>query len=68
MSTLPPDEALILVAESGENSIVVVPGANELCPPDRLERSRSYWPVLEVPLDTVESIRRSSSGWGDDRV
>jgi ribokinase len=47
--------ALILVAESGENSIVVVPGANELCPVGTARAGEVVLAQLEVPLNTVES-------------
>jgi ribokinase len=52
--------AMIVVAETGENSIVVVPGANALLTPEDLDASldmlRSASAVLaqlEVPLETV---------------
>lgn len=56
----PSGVAVIVVAQSGENSIVVVPGANALLTPrdldDQLELIRSAGMVLtqlETPLETV---------------
>lgn len=52
--------ALIFVAESGQNSIVVVPGANSQYPPadlradeHRLANSQFVLLQLEIPLETV---------------
>ena len=55
--------ALITTSPQGENSIVVVPGANELLVPALLEKSASLLEragmlltQLEIPLDTVEYL------------
>jgi ribokinase len=57
--------ALIAVDRSGENQIVIVPGANGAFTPAELERSRAAVTAagvlllqLEVPLDTVEAAAR----------
>lgn len=60
--------ALILVADSGENSIVVVPGANELCPEGAARAGEVVLAQLEVPLDTVESTFRSAREVGATTV
>jgi ribokinase len=55
--------AVIVVAESGENSIVVIPGANALLTPNDLDRNieiiRSAGMVLaqlEIPIETVQRL------------
>ena len=60
--------ALILVADSGENSIVVVPGANELCPAGAARAGEVVLAQLEVPLNTVESTFRSAREVGATTV
>ena len=60
--------ALILVADSGENSIVVVPGANELCPAGAARAGEVVLAQLEVPLNTVESTFRSAREIGATTV
>jgi ribokinase len=60
--------ALILVSDSGENSIVVVPGANELCPEGAARAGEVVLAQLEVPLDTVESTFRSAREVGATTV
>lgn len=60
--------ALILVAESGENSIVVVPGANELCPVGTARAGEVVLAQLEVPLNTVESTFRTAREVGATTV
>jgi ribokinase len=57
--------ALIAVDRSGENQIVIVPGANGTFTPAELEKSRAAVTAagvlllqLEVPLDTVEAAAR----------
>ena len=57
--------AVIIVLPSGENSIVVTPGANAMMSPQDVERSigiiRSAGMVLtqlEIPVDTVECLAR----------
>jgi len=49
----PTGRALIVVASTGENSIVVVPGANALCPPSPVEPGDIVVAQLEVPLEVV---------------
>ncbi len=60
--------ALIIVADSGENSIVVVPGANELCPAGAARAGDVVLAQLEVPLNTVESTFRSAREVGATTV
>ena len=60
--------ALIIVADSGENSIVVGPGANELCPAGAARAGEVVLAQLEVPLDTVESTFRSAREVGATTV
>jgi len=55
--------ALIVIASSGQNSIVVVPGANGLLSPAQLERQASLLGTagillaqLEIPLESVEFL------------
>ncbi len=47
--------ALIVVDEAGENSIVVIPGANALVGPRSLANARVVLAQLEVPIATVEA-------------
>ncbi|MCU0226251.1 MAG: ribokinase [Bryobacterales bacterium] len=56
----PTGSALIWVTDSGQNSIVVIPGANALLSPDDIRAQEAlYWKTrvallqLETPLDTV---------------
>jgi len=50
----PTGRAMIIVDDTGENSIVVVPGANAtVVPPTPLPRARVVLAQLEVPLRTV---------------
>jgi ribokinase len=60
--------ALIIVADSGENSIVVVPGANELCPAGAARAGEVVLAQLEVPLNTVESTFRRAREVGATTV
>ncbi len=56
--------ALVVVAESGENQIVAVPGANAHLRPQHVQVA-GYDGVLcqlEVPLDTVEEAARQATG------
>jgi ribokinase len=54
VSSTPTGRALIVVDGNGENSIVVVPGANhEVSLPDSLPDARVMLCQLEVPLDQV---------------
>ena len=68
---VPSGVALILVDESGENSIAVAPGANsELRPEDvgplatALEPGDVLLLQLEIPLGTVEAAARAAVGRG----
>ncbi|NMB46553.1 MAG: ribokinase [Firmicutes bacterium] len=61
----PTGVAIILVDNTGENSIVVVPGANNHVLPEDLETARNTLETakvvlvqLEIPLDTVEAVVR----------
>lgn len=54
LGSLPTGRAIIFVDDSGENVIVVVPGANaEVSPPQRLDGVRVVLAQLEIPLTTV---------------
>jgi ribokinase len=59
----PSGVALITTGRTGENSIVVVPGANACCTPSALERAASlldragfFLVQLEIPLETIEYL------------
>jgi ribokinase len=52
----PTGRALINVEESGENSIVVVPGANAMLQPNRLPDAGVVLTQLEIPLATVMGV------------
>lgn len=54
IASTPTGRALIGVADSGENSIIVVPGANASVTVDRLPAARVVLAQLEVPLATIE--------------
>ena len=63
--------AIIEVSDSGENSIVVVPGANALLAPDDVERALDGMPEarlvllqLEIPLETVIATARAARSRG----
>jgi ribokinase len=59
---LPTGRALITVDERGENSIVVVPGANQSCRFDDLPPATALLAQLEVPLATVlDAFRRAKA-------
>jgi ribokinase len=66
----PTGHALITVDEAGENSIVVVPGANAAMTPDDLAILESVGPgdlvllQLEVPLEVVAAAARRASARG----
>lgn len=50
----PTGRALIVVDDAGENSIIVVPGSNALCPPaTKIGPSDVVLAQLEVPISTV---------------
>ncbi len=51
----PTGRALIVVSASGENSIVVVPGANTLCPTASAIDTDVLVAQLEVPIEVVTS-------------
>jgi ribokinase len=60
---VPTGVAIILVDDTGENSIVVVPGANNSVLPkdlevarDILEEAKVILVQLEIPLETVEAV------------
>lgn len=57
--------ALIVVADSGENQIVVAPGANRSLTPDRLQRLQADALIcqLEVPPQTVAQAARIFPGF-----
>lgn len=63
--------ATITVAKSGENSIVVVPGANARVTPEFLDRHRDLirnaglvLTQLEIPLETVSHLARICEQYG----
>jgi ribokinase len=62
-SGVPTGRALIGVSDAGENSIIVVPGANATVTIDDLPEARVVLAQLEVPIDTVRrafELARSS--------
>ncbi len=50
----PTGRALIFVSAEGENSIVVVAGANDTVRADQVPAARVYLAQLEVPVDAIE--------------
>jgi ribokinase len=54
----PTGVALILVDRSGENQIVVAPGANRYAEPDELGGADAVLCQLEIPLETVAASAR----------
>lgn len=63
-SELPTGRALIGVSSTGENSIIVVGGANLAVTAATLPESRVLLTQLEVPLATVESVARRGRAAG----
>ena len=63
-SELPTGRALIGVSATGENSIIVVGGANLAVTAATLPESRVLLTQLEVPLATVESVARRGRAAG----
>lgn len=58
---VPTGRALISVSAGGENSIIVVPGANgRLEPPDVLPAARVVVLQLEIPLHAVTAVARAA--------
>jgi ribokinase len=57
--------ALIAVSKSGENHIVVAPGANQLLLPELFELPEAEAMIcqLEVPADTIASVASSFKGF-----
>lgn len=60
----PTGRALITVDERGENSIVVVPGANATVTADDLPTSRVLLAQLEVPIDAVAAALAAAGDAG----
>ena len=56
--------ALIGVADGGENSIIVVPGANATVAAEQLPKSRVVLAQLEVPLATSQDAFRQARSHG----
>ncbi len=63
--TAPTGVALIAVAASGENQIVVAPGANLTLTPDvmRLPEADALILQLEIPLETVAAAAKAFTGY-----
>ncbi|MDH3642112.1 MAG: ribokinase [Gammaproteobacteria bacterium] len=64
-SAAPTGIALIVVAPSGENQIVVAPGANAAFTPDKLDLPQADALIcqLEIPLDTIAKAAESFEGF-----
>lgn len=67
----PTGTAAILLQPDGENSIIVIPGANQAVTPamiqahaDRLRRARIVVAQLECPLDAVDAALRQARAGG----
>lgn len=63
-SELPTGRALIGVSAHGENSIIVVGGANLAVTADSLPAAKVLLTQLEVPIATVESVARRARAAG----
>lgn len=66
--TLPTGRAVIVVDERGENSIVVVPGANAAVRLDRLPQAAVLLTQLEIPLDAVRAALEFARAAGSTTV
>jgi len=71
VSDLPTGTALIQVSDAGENSIVVVPGANFALTPEDMRARRDAFAAadvvllqLEVPVETVEAALDLAAEYG----
>lgn len=64
LASEPTGRALIGVAATGENSIIVVPGANAKVAAAALPPARVVLAQLEIPLNTVEQALRSARAAG----
>ena len=65
---LPSGRALITVGDDGENSIVVVAGANGAVVVDSIPPTRVVLAQLEIPLDTIIEAFRLAQGAGATTV
>ena len=65
---LPTGRALITVGDDGENSIVVVPGANAAVVVDSMPAARVVLAQLEIPLDAVVDAFRLARASGATTV
>ncbi|NLY29517.1 MAG: ribokinase [Firmicutes bacterium] len=68
---VPTGVAIIIVDDGGENSIVVIPGANNSLTPADIEAAREIVETaqivmlqLEIPMETVETVIRMAKGAG----
>ncbi len=64
----PTGRALIGVSDSGDNAIIVVPGANATVTIDELPMARVVLAQLEVPIETVRQAFRLARGAGATTV
>lgn len=68
VDSLPTGRALITVGDDGENSIVVVPGANAAVVIGALPAARVVLAQLEIPLDAVAEAFRQARASGATTV
>lgn len=63
--SLPTGTAMIMVAENGENSIAVAPGANRSLTPDAVDLApgESVICQLEIPIETVSTVATTCTGF-----